>query len=54
MGGQTDKNILKKVNTLIKDCLGEPYSGLGKPEPLKFELSGLWSRRINQEHRLLL
>lgn len=50
---QMDKTILKKINSLIKECLREPYSGTGKPEPLKFDLAGLWSRRINQEHRLV-
>ena len=50
---QIDKTILKKINTLIKECMREPYSGMGKPEPLKFDLAGMWSRRINQEHRLV-
>jgi toxin YoeB len=50
---QMDKTILKKINSLIKECLREPYNGTGKPEPLKFDLAGLWSRRINQEHRLV-
>jgi toxin YoeB len=50
---QMDKTILKKINTLIKECMREPYSGIGKPEPLKFDLAGMWSRRINQEHRLV-
>ncbi len=48
-----DKRILKKVNLLIKDCQRDPFVGIGKPEPLKSDLSGLWSRRITQEHRLL-
>ncbi len=48
-----DKKILKKINTLIKDVKREPFSGLGKPEPLKHELAGYWSRRITQEHRLV-
>lgn len=48
-----DKKILKKINTLIKDIKREPFEGIGKPEPLKYELSGYWSRRITQEHRLL-
>lgn len=48
-----DKKILKKINTLIKDIQRTPYEGLGKPEPLKFELSGFWSRRIDIEHRLI-
>ena len=48
-----DKKMLKKINTLIKDIKREPFEGIGKPEPLKYELSGYWSRRITQEHRLL-
>ena len=50
---QTDKKILKKINTLIQDKKREPFDGLGKPEPLKYELSGCWSRRITDEHRLV-
>ena len=49
----TDKSILKKVNTLIKDIERLPYEGNGKPEPLKHNLSGWWSRRINLEHRIV-
>jgi toxin YoeB len=49
----TDKNILKRINHLIKDCLRDPFVGLGKPEPLKRDLAGLWSRRINNVHRLV-
>jgi len=49
----TDKNIFRKINQLIKDCLRESYRGLGKPEPLKRDLSGFWSRRIDNEHRLI-
>ena len=48
-----DKKILKKINTLIKDIQSNPYSGAGKPEPLKYDLAGLWSRRIDREHRLV-
>ena len=48
-----DKRNLKKINDLIKDIKREPFSGLGKPEPLKYELSGCWSRRITDEHRLV-
>lgn len=48
-----DRKVLKKINTLIKECLRTPFSGTGKPEPLKGELSGWWSRRIDQEHRLI-
>jgi toxin YoeB len=50
---QTDKKILKKINTLIKNIKRDPYEGIGKPEPLKYELSGCWSRRITDEHRLV-
>ena len=45
--------ILKKIRQLLKIIPETPYSGIGKPEPLKHHLSGLWSRRINQEHRLV-
>ncbi len=49
----TDKSILKKVNALIKDIERNPFDGIGQPEPLKHNLSGWWSRRINLEHRLV-
>ncbi|MEM1169157.1 MAG: Txe/YoeB family addiction module toxin [Cyanobacteria bacterium P01_H01_bin.35] len=48
-----DKKIHQKIVTLIKDIDRSSFSGLGKPEPLKYELSGYWSRRINDEHRLV-
>lgn len=48
-----DKKIYTKVVNLIKDIQRDPFSGLGKPEALKYELSGLWSRRITKEHRLV-
>ena len=48
-----DKKILKKINALIKDIQRSPYDGIGNPEPLKFDLSGLWSRRIDREHGLV-
>ncbi len=50
---ETDKKLLKKINALIKDIKRSPFDGLGKPEPLKANLSGYWSRRINSEHRLV-
>jgi len=50
---KTDKAVLKKINELIKDCMRQPFSGVGKPEPLKFNMSGCWSRRITSEHRLV-
>jgi toxin YoeB len=49
----TDKSILKKVNTFIKEVARTPFEGSGKPEPLKHSLAGWWSRRINLEHRLI-
>jgi toxin YoeB len=48
-----DKKTLKKINALIKDIQKTPYEGIGKPEPLKFDLAGYWSRRIDLEHRLV-
>jgi toxin YoeB len=48
-----DKKLHKRIIDLIKDITREPFSGLGKPEPLKHELKGYWSRRINDEHRLV-
>lgn len=48
-----DKKIYEKIVNLIKDIQRNPFSGLGKPEALKHELSGLWSRRITKEHRLV-
>jgi len=48
-----DNKMLKKINELIKDIQTTPYTGLGKPEPLKYDLTGLWSRRIDREHRLV-
>jgi toxin YoeB len=50
---QTDRHIFKRINTLINDIRREPYRGKGKPEPLKYALSGYWSRRISEEHRLV-
>ena len=48
-----DKKTLKRINKLIKDIQSTPYSGLGKPEPLKHDLSGYWSRRIDDYNRLV-
>jgi toxin YoeB len=50
---QFDQKVLKKVNELLKDISRSPYEGIGKPEPLKHALSGFWSRRITDEHRLV-
>jgi toxin YoeB len=49
----TDKKILKRINILIKDILRSPFDGIGKPEQLKANLSGYWSRRITTEHRIV-
>lgn len=49
----TDRTILKRINLLIKDIAREPFAGIGKPEPLKHQLSGFWSRRIDSQHRLV-
>ena len=48
-----DRKTLKKINDLIKDIKSSPYEGLGKPEPLRHQLQGYWSRRIDIEHRLV-
>lgn len=48
-----DKKITKKINELLKDILRHPYEGIGKPEALKNNLSGFWSRRINDKHRIV-
>ena len=48
-----DRKQLRKINSLIRECLRTPFTGTGKPEPLKGEFSGWWSRRIDQEHRLV-
>jgi toxin YoeB len=48
-----DRKLLERINGLIKECLRTPFAGTGKPEPLRGSLSGWWSRRITQEHRLV-
>jgi len=48
-----DAKMLDRINTLIKQCSRTPFTGIGKPEPLRGSLSGWWSRRITQEHRLV-
>ena len=48
-----DRKTLKRINALIKDSLRHPFEGIGKPEPLKENLSGFWSRRIDDTHRLV-
>ena len=50
---KTDKKILNRIHDLLKDISRHPFSGLGKPEPLKFKYTGFWSRRINKENRLI-
>lgn len=50
---QTNKAILKRINQLVKDISRDPYSGIGKPEPLKGNLRGFWSRRIDEENRII-
>ena len=50
---ETDKKILKRINRLIKDIQRSPFKGIGDPEPLKYNWTGYWSRRINKEHRLI-
>jgi toxin YoeB len=50
---KTDLKMLSRINDLLKDIARTPYTGLGKPEPLKFKYKGFWSRRINEEHRLI-
>jgi toxin YoeB len=48
-----DKKVVKRINDLIAACKREPFSGIGKPEPLKHALAGFWSRRITEEHRMV-
>ena len=50
---KSDKKIFAKIVALISNILSTPFTGIGKPEPLKHQLKGYWSRRINQEHRLV-
>ena len=50
---KNDKQKLKRINELLKDIVRNPYEGIGKPEPLKFNCAGFWSRRIDEEHRLI-
>jgi toxin YoeB len=50
---QQDSKMVERINKLIKEIQREPFSGIGKPEPLKHALSGYWSRRINDEHRIV-
>jgi toxin YoeB len=49
----TDRKMLARINKLIEGILGDPFIGIGKPEPLRYHLPGAWSRRIDEEHRLV-
>jgi toxin YoeB len=50
---ESDSKVAVRILTLVEDIMGSPFSGLGKPEPLRYELAGAWSRRITREHRLV-
>ena len=50
---QTDRKMLQRINVLIRDIQRDPCAGIGKPEPLRHQFTGLWSRRIDDEHRLV-
>ena len=50
---ETDKKMARRINELLKEISRNPFSGTGKPEPLKYKYKGFWSRRINEEHRLI-
>jgi toxin YoeB len=50
---ENDRKIPQRINELIKECIRSPFKGIGKPEPLKGNYAGYWSRRINDEHRLV-
>ena len=50
---KTNKKTLAKINDLLKDIARNPFSGIGKPEPLKYKYKGFWSRKIDDEHRLI-
>ncbi|WP_016777972.1 Txe/YoeB family addiction module toxin [Anaerophaga thermohalophila] len=50
---KTDRKMLRRINLLLREISRTPFSGTGKPEPLKYKYKGFWSRRINDEHRLI-
>lgn len=50
---ETDKRAIRRIHDLIKDTTRSPFSGIGKPEPLRYALAGFWSRRITDEHRMV-
>lgn len=50
---RTDRAKVKRINELVRDILRDPFAGIGKPEPLRHALAGFWSRRIDDEHRIV-
>jgi toxin YoeB len=50
---KTDRKVLARINTLIREIQRNPFEGIGKPEPLQYALTGYWSRRITEEHRIV-
>ena len=50
---QVDKSVVKRINLIIKDVIRTPFTGIGKPEPLRHDFAGCWSRRITDEHRMV-
>jgi len=50
---QTDRKMALRLIKMVREILRDPFEGIGKPEPLKYEFSGAWSRRLNQEHRIV-
>jgi toxin YoeB len=50
---EADKQAVRRIHLLVKDAMRTPFSGIGKPEPLRYALSGFWSRRITEEHRMV-
>jgi toxin YoeB len=50
---ETDRKFLKRINRMIEECVRTPFAGIGKPEPLRDDFAGWWSRRIDDEHRMI-
>jgi toxin YoeB len=50
---ETDKKMVRRINQLLKDMQRDPFNGIGKPEPLKHNWAGCWSRRLDEKHRLV-
>jgi len=50
---QTDRKVALRLIKMVREILRDPFEGIGKPEPLKYEFSGAWSRRLNQQHRIV-